>query len=160
MTPERSQNRYRVAKLILDLLHAVHGGLRADGEPVKIVDVDRVLITAVVLIGEHEGRPRTAANIVKQLGMSRETVRRKLATLGQIGVIERHGRHYCISKTPRPSDAFVDDAMEVMKGWKRSAQNGQLHFANLHGCGRGPIMNELIKPQWSGEESVSNVAFE
>ena len=116
MTPERAQNRYLIAKVILDLLHAVHGGgLRADGEPVKIVDVDRVLITAVVLIGEHEGRSRTAANIVRQLGMSRETVRRKLATLSEIGVIERHGRHYCITKTPRPSDAFVDDAMEVVR---------------------------------------------
>ena len=115
MTPERSQNRYRVGKLILDLLHAVHGGLRADGEPVKIVDVDRVLITAVVLIGEHEGRPRTVGDIVRELRMPRETVRRKLAALGEIGVIERHGRHYRITKTPRPSDAFVDDAMEVIR---------------------------------------------
>ena len=55
MTPERTQNRYLIAKVILDLLHAVHGGgLRRRGEPVKIVDVDRVLIAAVVLIGEHE----------------------------------------------------------------------------------------------------------
>ena len=116
MTPERAQNRYRIAKLILDLLHAVHGGgLRADGEPVKIVDVDRVLITAVVLIGEHEGRPRAVRDIVIQLGMSRATVQRKLATLEEIGVIERHGRRYRITKTPRPSDAFVDDAMEVLR---------------------------------------------
>ena len=116
MTPERTQNRYRIAKVILDLLHAVHGGgLRADGEPVKIVDVDRVLITAVVLIGEHEGRPRTVGDIVRELRMPRETVRRKLAALGEIGVIERHGRHYRITKTPRPSDAFVDDAMEVIR---------------------------------------------
>ena len=77
MTPERTQNRYRIAKVILDLLHAVHGGgLRRRGEPVKIVDVDRVLIAAVVLIGEHEGRPRTAFDIVRQLGMSRATVQR------------------------------------------------------------------------------------
>jgi len=115
MTPERTQNRYRIAKVILDLLHAVHGGgLRADGEPVKIIDVDRVLIAAVVLIGEHEGRPRTVGDIMRELGMPRETVRRKLAALGEIGVIERHGRHYRITKTPRPSDAFVDDAMEVI----------------------------------------------
>jgi len=116
MTPERSQNRYRIAKIILDLLHAVHGGgLRRSGEPVRIVDLDRLVISAVVLIGEHEGRPRTVADIVRQLGMPRETVRRKLATLGEIGVIERRGRHYCISKAPRPSDAFVDDAMEVVR---------------------------------------------
>ena len=116
MTPERAQNRYRIAKVVLDLLHAVHGGgLRRPGEPVKIVDVDRVLISAVVLTGEYEGRPRTVRDIVRQLGMSRETVRRKLATLSEVGVIERHGRHYRINKAPRPSDAFVDDAMEVIR---------------------------------------------
>ena len=53
-------------------------------------------------------------DIVRQLGMSRATVQRKLATLGEAGLIERHGRHYRINKTPRPSDAFVDDAMEVI----------------------------------------------
>ena len=129
MTPERTQNRYRIAKVILDLLHAVHGGgLRRRGEPVMIVDVDRVLISAVVLTGEYEGRPRTVRDIVRQLGMSRETVRRKLATLSEVGVIERHGRHYRISKRPRPSDAFVDDAMEVLRrAVNISAQNGQLH---------------------------------
>jgi biotin operon repressor len=115
MTPERTQNRYLIAKVILDLLHAVHGGgLRRSGEPVKIVDVDRVLISAVVLIGEHEGRLRTVADIERQLGLSRATVQRKLAMLREIGVIERHGRHYRINKTPRPSDAFVDDAMKVI----------------------------------------------
>jgi AraC-like DNA-binding protein len=116
MTPERAENRYRIAKHILDLLHAVHGGgLRRPGEPVKIVDVDRVLIAAVVLIGEHEGRPRTEGDIVRQLGLSRSTVRRKLAALSEVGVIEQHGRHYRITKTPRPSDAFVDDAMKVIR---------------------------------------------
>ena len=116
MTPERTQNRYRIAKVILDLLHAVHGGgFRRRGEPVMIVDVDRVLISAVVLIGEHEGRPRAVGDIVRQLGMPRETVRRKLATMVKVGVIERHGRHYRINKAPRPSDAFVDDAMEVIR---------------------------------------------
>lgn len=116
MTPERTLNRYRIAKVILDLLHAVHGGgLRRSGEPVMIVDVDRVLISAVVLIGEHEGKPRTVGDIVRQLGMPRATVQRKLATLSEVGVIERHGGHYRITKTARPSDAWVDDAMEVIR---------------------------------------------
>jgi hypothetical protein len=116
MTPQRAQDRYRVAKVILDLLHAVHGGgFRKRGDPVRIIDVDRVLISAAVLIGQHEGRPRTVGDIVRQLGLSPATVRRKLATLTAVGVIVRHGRHYLMGESPRASDAYVDDAMEVIR---------------------------------------------
>jgi hypothetical protein len=55
-----------------------------------------ILLTMAVFIGQHEGRPFTAAKLAQYVRIPRPTVTRRLEQMAKAGIVERRGTHYFV----------------------------------------------------------------
>lgn len=92
---QRRQERLRNARLLLDLARVFSDGIY--GEQRLGASLDGVFVMACVAIGHAENRLMTISKLALYLGMTRQTVMRRLNELIQIGAVERAGQYYYVA---------------------------------------------------------------
>jgi hypothetical protein len=92
----RRELRYIASQLIVSVLRTISDIRFGTGEMHR--NVDAILITLAIYIGEFEGWPTTAFKLSQFLGMPRSTMTRKADAMVKAGYLERHGRALRISQ--------------------------------------------------------------
>lgn len=112
----RARERASIAQLTIDLIKIIHDGKFGKLTTPNISgEVETLLISGAVLIGHVKGKPKTATDISRFLGIPRATVLRKLDRLEQDGMITRKGRKY-ITLVPDETDfSYVDRALALIR---------------------------------------------
>ena len=112
-TTSRIRERASLARLTIGLVKTVLKG-RARTRPIG-GSVGSLLISGAVLIGQADGKPKTASDIARYLGVPRATAQRKLNSLVRQGEVYRHGGRYCMTADPHAPYAYVDDAVRLIQ---------------------------------------------
>jgi len=86
------QHRSIVWQLVMDLMRARHKTV-LKGRPLG-PDIMLLFVLASVAATANKGLPATASKIAFYLEMPRETVRRRLQELVELGLVEREGDSY------------------------------------------------------------------
>ena len=87
------QHRSIVWRLVMDLMRARHKSVLNKGRPLG-PDIMLLFVLASVAATANKGLPATASKIAFYLEMPRETVRRRLQELVELGLVEREGDSY------------------------------------------------------------------
>lgn len=88
-------DRLRNSRLLLDLARVFNESIYGD-RPLG-ASLDGVFIAACIAIGHAENRLMNTSKLAHYLGMSRQTVSRRVDELIKLGVIERAGTYFYIS---------------------------------------------------------------
>lgn len=117
VTLHRAKERALIAQTTIDLILVIQSGRKSHKSPRVGIggQVEMLMISGVVLIGHVAGKPRTALQIARHLGIPRATVVRKLATLERLGVVGRTGSSYCMTDRPDADYSYVDGALAVIR---------------------------------------------
>src|SRR5438046_866123 len=107
MTLHRATERALIARLTIGLIRILRmGKLGKTGSVTG--EIENLLISGIVLLGEVEGRTRTASDIARMLNIPRATAIRKLGDLVERGVIFRRGTHYLMNEENiAGNDAYI-----------------------------------------------------
>lgn len=95
--------RLEVARLYVDLTRALQEVAYPEVPRRSEPDLEMLMVTLCVFIGDAEGRPMSATKIASYSGLNRASVYRRLDSLKEMNKIERDGRVY----------RYVENAMEV-----------------------------------------------
>jgi len=109
----RSHERALIAQVMVDLIRTVHRGrlgpARGTGE------AELVLAAAVVLLGDVQGKRKTAADVGRALGVPRVTARRKLHELIRRGIVASEGTRYRTVDVSSSGDyRYVDASLAII----------------------------------------------
>jgi len=119
MTLYRAQERLIIAQLEVDLIKTVHKGRLGRRRTPQCIagEVEMLLISAAVLVGHVRGRPRNSAEIARNVGIPRVTVRRKLETLTERGIVTMvDGNRYLMTeRDPNDDYAYIDAARSLIR---------------------------------------------
>jgi DNA-binding transcriptional ArsR family regulator len=81
--------RFALARMYVDLSLAFHATAFPVNEPPEETDANLALIAATVMMGHAAGRPMNASQIASRIRVPRSSVRRRLETLTDLGLIRR-----------------------------------------------------------------------
>jgi hypothetical protein len=113
----RGRERAILSKLVLEIIKIAHGTKL--GSTVQSPNMYGVFfILADVLIGHEMGKPRTASQVSRNLGIPRVTAQRKLSQLVKAGAVLRHGKTAYVLAPSAPgevSDRHIDRAMAAVR---------------------------------------------
>lgn len=90
------EDRLRPARLLLELARIFNEATYGDS-PLG-TSLDGLFVLSCVLIGHAENRVMNVSKLAHYLGMTRQTVTRRLNELLKIGIVERTGQYYYISE--------------------------------------------------------------
>lgn len=113
----RAKERAVMAQLLIGLIKTVVAPALRTPSVGLGSRVEALLISGSVLLGDVAGKPRTAGEVSRHLGIPRATVIRKLDALVRQGVCVKHrdGRRYCMSRQPHTSYNYVDEAVRLIR---------------------------------------------
>lgn len=112
MPKRRLKERAIIAQLVIDLVKTIHEG-RMPHDSLS-GDVEAMLISGQVLIGQASGRPRSAAAIGRSLKIPRATVQRKLARLHDAGMVKENGVAGTWAITEAPRGEYINKSMALI----------------------------------------------
>jgi hypothetical protein len=116
MPPQKAAERLILARVFVGIVVMIHRAWpRRANNHLNAGELELGAITASVLIGTVEGKPKTASGVARHLMMSRPTVLRKLAILERYGTIERVGRTYRTKDHPSIDFSYADDALALIR---------------------------------------------
>lgn len=120
----RRSERLRNARLALDLARVVNDSIYGN-QPFGH-HMDGVFILMCVVIGHAENRLMNVSKIAHYLGMTRQTVTRRLEELIALQVIERGGQYYYIDQrfTER-GDFFLSRANNLIEATCRELERSK-----------------------------------
>lgn len=96
-----------VAKLVLDIFRTFSEEVFSTPKICRYSD--ELLLTCGIYVGQHEGRPMTAAKLANYMGMPRPTVVRKVRALEQAGIVSITGqRRHIIMSAHRRADGGAE----------------------------------------------------
>lgn len=88
------EDRLQVAKMYVHLTRAFKEVAYPRGVDIAGTDLETLMVLLCVFIGDAEGRPMTASNVVHYSGLARATVYRRLDTLLSMKKIVRTKNQY------------------------------------------------------------------
>jgi IclR helix-turn-helix domain len=94
VTAEQIRERLKVVRLYLALTRTIHELAFPKTADSFGAEIETLLVTVCVFIGDAEGRPMTASKIAIQAGLPRASVYRRLERLTKLKKIVRVGRTY------------------------------------------------------------------
>jgi predicted transcriptional regulator len=127
--------RFALARMYIDLTLAFHATAFPEDKPPEETDANLALVAVAVMMGHAAGNPMNASQIAIRIRMPRSSVRRRLETLIELGLIQRDdGVFYLDAKRARHaprkasftailSEAFAVLGPAISKFTKRSAKS-------------------------------------
>ena len=118
----RAKERALIGRLLIDLLRVIHIARRRlsdKSKPHLNGDVEYILLSYAVLIGDVSGKPKTAADIGRYIDIPRASAQRKLGDLEKAGVVMRKGGRYHLTGARMGCEEYIDKCLLLIK---RAAQ--------------------------------------
>lgn len=107
--------RLRYAKAFINAGTEIHDALiKRSSAHTFGREIELVLLTLAILIGDAEGRPMNESKLALYTGMPRTTVQRKLLILLQREVVVRDGMTFRLSSRARENTQHVDRVRAAM----------------------------------------------
>ena len=114
MPLHRAEERALIARLVLGLIRVIHRS-RFGKANSMVCQVETLLVSGAVLLGEIDGHPRTSSEIARIVGIPRPTAVRKLNELIRREVVQRRGKRYFMNeKDIAQKDAYIDEAIGLI----------------------------------------------